>query len=266
MLKLSMKKGEIKSKNLFLIIGIVAVIIALVLIAVFIFTFEKNTTKKDLSGVNSESKESTEKSELGTISPLGENENNSQEETESVAGRRVSGGGSVASSQSISALGKLEIINKIDPPYTNHACDIVHWGDATEEADDYDHIYGAMYNPSNIAAKIISDVDGTELDVDSRPLTSMSIIYLELSLMSSSGGTVSIESANSLVLSLPLEGYEFEGKTLTLQQYDYTSRETLVSYNVRDVINNQGGIIELEDITGSHDSGVPYAYFKLSFS
>ena len=166
-----------------------------------------------------------------------------------------------------SALGKLEIINKIDAPYTSHACNIVHMDGATEGIDDDDHVYGAMFNPSNIAAKVISKVGSTELDVDLRPLNSGATINLELSLVSSSGDPVSIESENELILSYPLEGYTFDSSTLILQQYDPDDANAVYpAYNVTDVIDNQQGIITLENITGSHDSEVPYAYFTLTFS
>jgi len=88
-------------------------------------------------------------------------------------------------------------------------------------------------------------------------------------LHSQGGGAITINSTNELRLSLPLEsrGYTFANKTLTIQQYNPSNAsESFPSYDVRDVIENDGGVITLARLDGSYDSEVPYAYFRLTFS
>ena len=86
---------------------------------------------------------------------------------------------------------------------------------------------------------------------------------------SQSGGAITINSTNELRISLPLEsrGYTFTNKTLTLQQYDPSNPSAVYSsYDVRDVIDDNAGIITLARLDGSYDSEVPYAWFKVGFS
>ena len=104
---------------------------------------------------------------------------------------------------------------------------------------------------------------------DVRPLNSLSTISLELSLHSQSGGAITINSTNELRLSLPLtdRGYTFANKTLTIQQYEPNdSSASYPSYDVRDVIDDDGGMIVLVNLSGSYDSEEPYAWFKVEFS
>ena len=62
-------------------------------------------------------------------------------------------------------------------------------------------------------------------------------------------------------------GYTFANKTLTIQQYDPNdTAASYTSYNVRDVINNNNGVIALVNLSGSYDSEEPYAWFKVEFS
>jgi len=118
-------------------------------------------------------------------------------------------------------------------------------------------------------AKIISKIKGYELLNDVRPLNSLSTIYLELSLHSQGGGAITINSTNELRLSLPLEsrGYTFANKTLTIQQYGPSNPSaSYPAYDIRDVIDDNAGVITLARLDGSYDSEVPYAWFKVGFS
>ena len=120
--------------------------------------------------------------------------------------------------------------------------------------------------------KIISNITEYQLRVDTRPTTSFSIIYLELSLHSQSGSALSVSNlTNELRLSLPLAGspyfYNFSGKTLTIQQYDPNdTAASYTAYDVREVIANDGGVITLANLNGTYASEEPYAWFRLSFS
>ena len=70
-------------------------------------------------------------------------------------------------------------------------------------------------------------------------------------------------------MSFPLasEGYTFGSKTITIQQYDPSNANAVYTlYNVRELINNNGGVIQLANLSGTYASQVPYAYFKVMFS
>jgi len=61
--------------------------------------------------------------------------------------------------------------------------------------------------------------------------------------------------------------YNFTNKTLTIQQYDPNdTAASYTSYNVRDVINNNHGVITLAHLDGSYNSEEPYAWFRVEFS
>ncbi len=88
---------------------------------------------------------------------------------------------------------------------------------------------------------------------------------------SQSGGSITLNSTNELRLSLPLSGspyfYDFGNKTLALQQYDPDNPSaSYTAYDVKNVIEDSGGVITLDNLDGTYSSETPYAYFKLSFS
>lgn len=219
-------------------------------------------------------KSGTDIGALGNIHPFGGDDETGGDRTSNeipseIGGEGGSGGGTETSSEEVvSSPGILEIINRIDAPYTNHGVRIGHWEGASEDINDYDHIYGAMFNPSNVASKIISNVSETELDVDSRPLDSSTTFYFELSLVSQSGNPITISSSNELRLSLPLEEYEFEDKTLTIQRYDPEGIENYKSYDVKSLISKGRGTgkVILSDLDGQYNSEEPYAYFRITIS
>ncbi len=256
-----MKEGaRRKSSESYLVIGIVIFLMIAVLVVGYVLS-SRGGDQSLSSGEPNELQDSG-KGQLSTINPGSDSGAGSQ----NISGGSESEGSSAESQADLSA-GKLEIINKIDPPYTEHSCDIFQWDGALETVEDYDHIYGAMFNPSNIASKVISKAGSSELDVDSRPLGTTSTIYLELALVSQSGAAVEINSENQLILDFPLAGYTFGSETITIQQYDPNDTSAVYpSYGVRDVIQNQEGTIVLGNITGSHASGTPYAYFRVTFS
>lgn len=156
--------------------------------------------------------------------------------------------------------GALGITNKIDSPYTSASYAIGHWQDGSEGLGNHDHTYGAMFNPSGIAAKIVSIIEGAELDNDVRPLNSLSSVTLELSLVSQNGQPITISSYNELRLRFPLgEGCEFGSEIITLYDPDGTA------HDVRKVIAENGGVISLADLNGTYESEVPYASITITF-
>jgi len=81
--------------------------------------------------------------------------------------------------------------------------------------------------------------------------------------------SITLNSTNELRLSLPLasRGYTFANKTLTIQQYDPSNPSaSYPSYDVRDVIEDNNGVITLARLDGSYESEVPYAWFRVGFS
>jgi hypothetical protein len=127
-----------------------------------------------------------------------------------------------------------------------------------------------MFNPSGIASKIVSEVDGKELNGDSRPEKSMSGVTLHLGLVSESGNVITISSANKLKLCFDPynQGYgDFGNQPITLQQYKPNDPNAFYPvYDIRKVIANNGGEIPLPNLDGSFDSGQTYAHFVLSFN
>jgi hypothetical protein len=170
---------------------------------------------------------------------------------------------SSASSDSLSQ-GKLVITNYISG-YSYNDFTYSHVDGAEEGVDNIDGRYYAMWGPEQtISSKLVSKINGVEYSGDIRPPESRQTISIELSLISKSGDDITIDSVNQLQISIPLPEYTFEGKTLTLQQYDPADlTASYPVYNVRDVISSQNGIIELPLLNGTYSSEAPYAYFYL---
>ena len=219
----------------------------------------------DLNPFKPEQKPGGNKSDLGAPSPLNR--------TSAAGGTTPSAGGTSAEAEEVTyGTGKLEIINWIsDSDFDKGSYNVVHYSGGTEGYGTYDRRYSSFFSPSGKATKIISNITEYQLRVDTRPVDSLSTIYLELSLHSQGGGAITINSTNELRLSLPLAGapyfYNFTNKTLTIQQYDpNNTAASYPSYDVRDVIDDDGGVITLARLDGSYESEVPYAWFRVGFS
>jgi hypothetical protein len=261
-----------KKIQVFLVMGLVIILALLMLALLFyyeggIFSNEKNLKKESFDlkkeGIG----------ELETSTPGGET-NLQAEKQEGTAPQEefVEGGtgSKTTSSQNsaVSANGKLTIVNSVDGIGSTDFV-LAHFDGPMEELEVNDFLFYAMYCPDcTKLTKIISKIGSDELEADARPADSTSTVYLELSLVSSSGNDISVDdSTNQLVLAMPLEGYDFGEKTLTIQQYDPNNPSAqYAAYNVKDVISNNNGIIQLENLDGSYGSGEPYAYFKIMFS
>jgi len=255
-------------KQILFIVIVGAVILALLaMVAGFIFSSKYagriSRIFLDLNPFKPEQPSDGNKSDLGTPSSLNR--------TSAAGGTTPSAGGTSAEAEEVTyGTGKLRIVNYIgNTDFGMGSHNILHYPGVTEGYDAYDYNYSGFFSPSGKTTKIISKVDSYELRVDTRPVDSLSTISLELSLHSQSGGAITINSTNELRLSLPLasRGYTFANKTLTIQQYNPSNPSaSYTSYDVRDVIDNDGGVITLARLDGSYDSEVPYAWFKVSFS
>jgi hypothetical protein len=96
-------------------------------------------------------------------------------------------------------------------------------------------------------------------------------VDLWLQLATVSGGPIDFPSAtdNELQFSIPTkaQGYEFGSQPITIQQYDPSNHDvTYPRWDVRKLIEKNGGVMPLADLQGSYGSEVPYAFFTLSFS
>jgi len=89
---------------------------------------------------------------------------------------------------------------------------------------------------------------------------------------SQSGGAIAINSTNELrlgfVSSTGIGDFDdFSGKTLTIQQYNPSDASaSYPAYDVRELIDEHNGILALANLSGTYNSEVPYAYFKVGFS
>ena len=185
-------KEEIKKSNKFLIIGIIAA--ALIILIVVISFFPSNDQKGISPGANDTQEDS--KGVLSSIFPKKDSgETTPDKKNLTAAGGAEGGGGGeesegeeeIENEEMLSSAGKLRVTNRISS-YSGASGSVIHWQGASESLDDYDGRYYAMFTPSGITGKIVSTVEGTELDADSRPIDSMSSVELELSLVSQSGG------------------------------------------------------------------------------
>ena len=194
--------------------------------------------------------------ESGAPSSLNETVNESEVST--------GGGGGASEAEEVTyGAGRLDILNSINYNYYgSQDMKILHRTGALEGYDIKDSAYYGMFNPSGIKAKIISNITGYELEIDSHPTNSLSTISLELSLHSQSGDAITLNSTNELRLSFPLanSGYNFSGKTLTLQQYNPSNTsESFPSYDVRDIIDDNGGGVVLARLDGKYNLEEPYS-------
>ena len=259
-----MFKKRSRKQILFIVIVVAVALVLLAMVAGFIFSSKYagriSRIFLDLNPFKPEQKTDGNKSDLGASSSLNRT---------SAAGGTASTSGTSAEAEEVTyGSGALSIINRV-PSLGTMSFAIVHRSEGLEGYDSKDSTYYALFTPDGKNSKIISNISGYELEIDSRPTTSLSTIYLELSLHSQSGGAIAINSTNELRLSLPLadRGYIFANKTLTIQQYDpNNTAASYTLYNVRDVIDNDGGVITLARLDGSYDSEVPYAWFRVGFS
>src|SRR3989344_3241413 len=100
-----------------------------------------------------------------------------------------SGGGGAVAEEVVYGSGRLDILNTINyNSYGSQDIKVLHRTGASEGYDIKDGIYYGLFNPSGFKAKIVSNISGYELEIDSRPVDSLSTIYLELAMHSQSGG------------------------------------------------------------------------------
>jgi hypothetical protein len=155
--------------------------------------------------------------------------------------------------------GWLDIRNRVDG--AGGDCSAVHYDDPgiSDGKDTWDTSWLA---PPSGSSAIYSDIDTDLLSEDYRLPTSDSPFMLELVY----NGALSSPAANQLELSMPYDGWKFEHKSyLTLRQVDESGGLLGPVWDVRDVIANDAGQIDLDPLQGSYSTGDPYMYLRLDF-
>jgi len=184
---------------------------------------------------------------------------------------------------------KLEIKTHVNnPDFRGRTHVTAHYNGAAEELDGMDYYY---YNIYPLETKIISRIQGCEydIDVDSRPLESLSPIDLELSLVSSSGSDISLNATNELWCILPFANTppyfaDFGNKPITFWEKSIIDPNENVNdpnnYTLSLVADIRAAIsksdfytssgktakIPLDDFNGTYKSGVAYMYAQTRFN
>lgn len=149
---------------------------------------------------------------------------------------------------------------------------------ASDDKDLDDVVYGRPDVSAN--SKIVSVVQergspasrrrpqNAQLQVDARPEDSAVDIDLEISVESGSGLPLHFPSPveNKLVFRFPENTTDnFLGRPMTLWQHDpLRPNARYPVWDIRAVIEKNAAALALPDLTGYHDSGIPYSYWVLS--
>ncbi len=113
--------------------------------------------------------------------------------------------------------GMISIDNMIDFPYTNSEFLLFHGteGDISEGVDKYDGVYYPMFNPSGIASKVTSMVEGKELETDVRPENSTSPVTFAYTVIAEGGGA--IPPINNPSFNVSTNGFADEDVFITVE-------------------------------------------------
>jgi len=145
---------------------------------------------------------------------------------------------------------------------------IRHLEEGLEREDDEDESWSELpANPNDFWLQIFSSPYGEELRIDTRPATSLTTINLYLAVVTKDGNPEVLNNvSNYLRFAVSSRAaYNFTGKEITIQQY-YPSGPAYKTYNVRGLIANYNGILNLPDLDGSYDDGEVYAKFRVGFA
>lgn len=144
----------------------------------------------------------------------------------------------------------------------------IHFNDssASNGMDSNDSIFpGLMGNGVAVYSNLNKTKLGNyKLNGDVRP-DSSDIPYFVESIFS---GNLNQSTNSWLELSLPYDGWKFENKpNLTLRETDVLGNPTGKAWDVRDVIANHSGRIDLDNLApGSYSSNTPYATYQFDFN
>ena len=143
---------------------------------------------------------------------------------------------------------------------------LIHRPEGTEEYDVYDILYGGL-PPSGKLPKIISIVKSQELELDTRPIDSLTPVNIELSLHNvPNGEDIIVNNMRNELQCKFMEGYTFGKKPICIYRVHDESLEFLA--DLREAIaKDVDGIarIPLPDLCGTYQSEVPYDKLQLRF-
>ncbi len=141
------------------------------------------------------------------------------------------------------------------------------------DADDSTYSPTTLVRSADVFSLLPADQNEGErkLQEDCRPKGNIGKVDLRLQLTTWSGYqlTFPAATANELRISMPSasQGFRFGSLCVTLQRYDPAHPDVEYPlWDVRKIIEKNAGVLPLVDLKGSYASGVPYAFFTLSFS
>lgn len=110
-----------------------------------------------------------------------------------------------------------------------------------------------------------------KLACDDRPFGSTSDYYIQTRFVTFDGQPTLFEkdTLNQMRLLLPGKPYQtdFGPSPITIQQYNPEDpSQKYPTYNGRELVERNDGVIPLPDLIGSYPHGIPFLYFKISFS
>jgi hypothetical protein len=158
--------------------------------------------------------------------------------------------------------GEIIIEYIIDIPYTTSDWALGHFFGASEGIDDYDEIYFSMFNPSGVASKITSTVEGKELNGDARPVKEPSTVNFSYKVITQDGipvpeiynpyFAVETEGFNEEDVKIEVEGVTYDAKTVeTIPLTSLTGSGTVSFYPYTHDPNDQADPNDFEDLTPS---------------
>ncbi|MBN2270404.1 MAG: hypothetical protein JXN61_07315, partial [Sedimentisphaerales bacterium] len=175
-----------------------------------------------------------------------------------------------------------------NPDFRGRPHNTLHYNEASEGLDGMD---GWYYNIYDLETKIISRIPGLEHDinVDVRPIDSLTPVDLELSLVSQSGLDITLNAVNDLWCSLPLVNTEpyfadFGDKPITFWEKsiidpnddinDPNNYTLAFVADIREAIDKSDfytssgktAKVPFEDFNGTYKSGKPYMYAQERFN
>jgi hypothetical protein len=126
--------------------------------------------------------------------------------------------------------GQLRLLYRIDDPYNSFLFRLNHSVESLEGKDKNDSVYAVPPSPSNVSAKVASDVEGQEMMVDSRPINSTSTVHAHYSVINEQGGPIPQINQPRMYLSVsnPFSGKTpFDGKDVfvTIEGNTYNAKE-----------------------------------------
>jgi len=145
--------------------------------------------------------------------------------------------------------------------------------DIKDGLDEYDEVWNSSYLPplppgERWIPMVVSIVEEHELEADFRPARSTSVVQLKLSIVVPGGGSVDMSGNGNKVR---FEWFNWRGGGWDYDNDQFGSQIITVygpdgsSYDLRNLIRFNGGILELPNLSGTYNSEEPYATITITF-